>query len=104
MADYVIDRYGDKRHPKRKYMTNSEKEAETMLHLAVRVENGQNYQSIANSVNIKKFVPTMADITLSALKERIRARINQNPDERWLIVSGNTIAENSAPPVAYRQW
>lgn len=113
----------DKRHPKRKYLTNSEKKGTDMLHLAIRIKDNMNYEALARSINnwntkddtncpagVREGAPithpnnVMADVTVSALKERIEARINRNPDERWLIVSGNTIAESSAPPVAYRQW
>jgi hypothetical protein len=44
----------------------------------------------------------MADTSGSALKERVRQRILAHPHERWLILSGTTIAETSQPPVVFR--
>lgn len=104
----------DKRHPRGKYLTNSEKKGTAMLHIAIRVPEGWSYQDFANSINNlngdnSAGFPTaghkvVADVTLSALKERIKARIHHNPEERWLMLSGNTIAESAAPPIAFRQW
>lgn len=104
----------DKRHPRDKYLTNSEKGKTNMLHLALKVPEGWNYENLANSITnfgqgngtlgVSLVDQAMADTTASALKERIRARIHHHPDERWLILSGNTIAESAAPPVAFRQW
>ena len=90
-----------------------------MLHIAIKIpDEGWNYQAMASSITnwghpssaVADGTPIthpdnlLADVTLSALKERIKARIHRNPDERWLLLSGNTIAESAAPPVSFRQW
>jgi len=103
----------DKRRPRGKYLTNSEmsatldslaKKEEKMLHIAIRVEESQNYTSIANNINGHETFQIMAETSADALKERIRARIKANSEERWVILSGNTIAESSVPPVIFRAW
>lgn len=105
----------DKRRPRNAYLTNTEMAAltkclattekeEIMLHLAVRVEEGQNYNSVANNINANERPSMISDVSASALKEKVRFRINANPLERWLILSGNTIAESAAPPITFRQW
>lgn len=104
----------DKRRPRGEYLTNSEmsavldslaKKEEKMLHIAICVEENQNYNSIVNNINGgHETFQIMAETSADALKERIRARIKANSEERWLIVSGNTIAESSAPPITFRAW
>lgn len=104
----------DKCRPRNKYKTNSEKEGLPMLHLAIKVPEGWCYEDLAKSItNFGQGNGTlgrslvdqaMADTTASALKERVKARIQRHPDERWLILSGNTIAETTQPPIAFRQW
>lgn len=102
----------DKRYPREKYETTSEKKGNEMLHVAIKVLEGQNYAEMARmitehgqgSTSMSFHDNIMSDVTLSALKERVKARIHRHPDERWLLLSGNTIAESSAPPIAFRQW
>jgi len=95
----------DKRRPKSKYLTNSEKEAQPMLHVAVKLDRLDSYSTIRESLNSNvESVQSMAETDLSVLKERIRMDISNHPDNRWLILSGNVIGEASAPPVTYRQW
>lgn len=80
------------------------KEPKEMLHIAILVGEGQNYNSIANNIGRGEKPPTMAETSMDALKERVRDNIKQYPSNRWLLLSGNTIAEMSAPPVAFRIW
>lgn len=82
-----------------------------MLHVAIRIKDGEGYQDIARRINdhhaeidADSVPDMMADTSPNALKERIKVRIRQYPNERWLILSGNTIAETSSPPVSFRQW
>lgn len=75
-----------------------------MLHIAILVGEGQNYTSIANNIGRGEKPPIMAETSVDALKERVRDNIRQYPSNRWLLLSGNMIAEMSAPPVAFRIW
>lgn len=105
----------DKRHPKRKYLTNSEKKGTDMLHLAIRIKENMNYEALAEHVRhslgparddegLMAATAMLAASSNSELKQRVTDRIRLHPDERWLMLSGNTIAEMSAPPIAFRQW
>lgn len=84
-----------------------------MLHIAIKVRPGENYDTLASTLTCignGSYKPDLladaliADVTPHALKERLKARVMRNPDERWLMLSGNTIAETSMPPVSFRQW
>lgn len=105
----------DKRRPRDKYLTPTEKEPTEMLHLAIRVPATWGYQDLANSINNFEFGrkqgegAPITDMTIAAtstteLKQRVTDRIRANPDERWLLVSGNNIMEIDSPPVRCRQW
>lgn len=95
----------DKRRPRKEYLTNSEKGNTAMLHVAMLLPEGHNYESLSSLINSVGGLPkSISDTTLSALKERVKADIRLNPEHRWLMLSGNTIAETSAPPIAFRQW
>lgn len=43
-----------------------------------------------------------SDTSFESLKAWLNQRIRANPEERWLILSGTTLAEISAPPVSFR--
>lgn len=93
--------------PKSWGMYGFSKEGIEMLHIAIKLRVGDTYQTIVERLNDNsgiKAYESIADSTPHALKERLKARIAQYPEERWLILSGNVIAETSAPPVSFHQW
>lgn len=92
----------DKRYPRKKYLTNSEKQENAVLHIAVLVKEGDDFAEVAARINDGQNVTMIADRSQTDLKSRLRQRIQANPDEHWLILSGNTIAEISCPPVRFR--
>lgn len=100
----------DKRHPRDKYLTPTEKENIKMLHLAIRVPETWGYTDIINSINNAEATQpsgghkTIAALNTTELKQRVTDRIRANPEERWLLVSGNNIMEIDSPPVRCRQW
>lgn len=87
-----------------------------MLHLAIRVPETWGYTDIINSINNfgngsgrvgEQFfhgVGAIAASSTTELKQRVTDRIRANPEERWLLVSGNNIMEIDSPPVRCRQW
>jgi hypothetical protein len=83
-------------------------EKNRMLHLAIKIPEGWGYNELATSID--RMVPPhgghpmIADTSASALKEKVRDAIRRDPDARYLMLSGNTVAEMSAPPVTFRQW
>lgn len=89
-----------------------------MLHLAIKIPDGWIIDDMAKSINnwctkrgtnahpsVKEGMPithpnnVIADVHPVALKERLKNRLSQFPHERWLILSGNTIAETTPHPV-----
>jgi hypothetical protein len=96
----------DKRHPRYKYSTNSERKEQmgkAVLYVAVSVHEAQDYELIAAQINQSTHVfGQMASTDYSALKRRIEDRIRNNPSERYLILSGLTVAETTHPPVTFR--
>lgn len=86
------------------------------LHIAILVPDGWGYESFVSSIRNwnngsgKEGKPPthpdklIAAHTVESLKEQVRYRINKNPDERWLLLFGNTIAEYQEPPVRFYQW
>lgn len=76
-----------------------------MLHLAVLLESGVLPERVVHFINRQDHVylwsRVHADTSVDALKKWVTARIQQAPSERWLILSGNTIAEVS-PTIAVR--
>lgn len=44
----------------------------------------------------------IVDRSYEVLKRKVEARIKQEPNEKWLLFSGTTLAETSAPPVTFR--
>lgn len=81
-----------------------------MLHLAIRIKTKaidyQNYQVLATYTNNEGVgaEDILAATSDTILRERVAARINKFPEERWLILQGNVVAETSAPPVNFRTW
>jgi hypothetical protein len=100
---------GFRKNPKR----HLEKEA-PMLYLAVLLPNQDavGYQVIADEINNTYVnngsdsfgLKTIADTSQSALKEKVRQDIANNPDHRWLMLSGNILARAEHPPVRFSQW
>jgi hypothetical protein len=78
--------------------------AKNALYIAVAL-NYHSYGRIADAVNGVKsvgYVEVHADTSFESLKAWLNQRIRANPEERWLILSGTTLAEISAPPVSFR--
>lgn len=86
-----------------------------MLHIAVKIPAGWCLDDMVSSINhwnstpgVKEDKPIthpdnlFVDMSQDALKARLRVRISAHPDEQWLILSGNTIAETASPPVRFR--
>lgn len=73
-----------------------------MLHIAVQIDEGQDWNKLADMINDRHRPTMMAETSASAIKERVRQRVIAYPNERWLILSGNTIGEISSPPVRFR--
>lgn len=72
-----------------------------MLHIAVRMTINADLVAFIND-ELSTKPPVMAGRTKEEIQERIRARLAQYPDEKWLICSGNTIGERADPPVRFR--
>jgi hypothetical protein len=88
------------------------KMAKNTLFVAVRID-GEPYDGVASIIRqtlgpsrddgALLSAPTMvSETSFEALKAWLYQRIRANPDERWLILSGTTLAEISAPPVSFR--
>lgn len=74
-----------------------------MLHIAIELRNNASFEDMASFLRHASSPPViLADTSQSALKERIKARLASYPDEKWLILSGNTIGERAEPPVRFR--
>lgn len=76
-----------------------------MLHIAVRISSYPNLEElvgelVSHNVNTVK-LGLMANTSAAVLKEMVRVRVSSNPEERWLICSGNTIGESASPPVRF---
>ncbi len=83
---------------------HKENNVANMLHMAIMI-NGVTYEEIAHAASKGVFLEpskVMADTSADAIKEKIRVRISAHPEERWLILSGNTIGEIASPPVRFR--
>lgn len=85
----------------------------TMLHIAIRIgaSGGMDtFDLIAAQITaigrgtttLSLVDSVMADTSAEGLKGRIRSRISVHSDEKWLILSGNTIGEIAEPPVRFR--
>lgn len=77
-----------------------DQETTTMFHIAIRwspdLDMVEVVMSTSNNQNL------LAGRTKEEIQERIRTRLSQHPDEKWLICSGNTIGERADPPVRFR--
>jgi len=79
------------------------KEQKVMLHIAIRTTPNFDYAALAIALNdVTAPIHFLADTSQDALKEKLRVRIGLHPDEKWLILSGNTIAEMASPPIRFR--
>lgn len=79
-----------------------EKMSKPVLYIAVQIGNAP-YNEIAALINDNPSkLATFSDTSYDALQARLRQRILTYPTERWLILSGTTLAETSAPPVIFR--
>lgn len=85
-----------------------QKKGTNMLHMAIRVNPQMSYDEIATTIREREGAEMsrmiIAAVTQPELKERIKARLSQYPEEKWLCLSGNTIAEIEQPRVSYRQY
>ena len=79
------------------------------MHIAVKFEEGEDWSEVSKRITThglfgveSVYCNVMADPSQSVLKEKLRARISSFPHEKWLILSGNTVAEKSEPPVRFR--
>lgn len=80
---------------------NSKQETTTMIHIAVLWTPGLDMVAVINGVSHNSST-LLAGHTKEEIQERIRTRLSQYPDEKWLICSGNTIGERADPPVRFR--
>lgn len=84
-----------------------------MLHIAVRIndmsigdihayisEYGMRVYDSNSAVGTP--IPMVVDTSAQSLKNKVAERIKVRPEERWLILSANTIGEISTPPVVFR--
>lgn len=84
-----------------------------MMHIAIRIPPETSIQAIVSSINnwnsgsglegkpLTHPDYLIASMSQDELKARISVRIQTRPDEQWLILSGNTIAE-SRPAIRFR--
>lgn len=76
-----------------------------MLHIAVRISGNRSLEEIVRELishNVNAIeLGLMANTSAAVIKEMVRVRINRNPEERWLICSGNTIGESASPPIRF---
>lgn len=71
----------------------------------IAVEIGEtSYEAIAKEIEEQTLPPRsmLADTSYQRLQAAVKRRILSNPAEKWLILSGTTLAEVSAPPVVFR--
>ena len=79
-----------------------------MLHIAIRIANASGTEflmaTIVEMINEGRTTEhvVLADQSADGIKQKIRDRIALHPQERWLILSGNTIGELASPPVRFR--
>ncbi len=75
--------------------------AKNTLYVAVRI-NDMSYQQVAHALNSNMQMEAEARTSYEELQAFLRMRIQCNPIERWLVLTGTTLAEISAPPVSFR--
>lgn len=78
------------------------KQEKSMLHIAVLMVPSVDLVDHINNTSTRQQPPMFAGRTKEEIQERIRARLSEYPDEKWLICSGNTIGERADPPVRFR--
>jgi len=82
-------------------------EKNSMFHIAVQCADkayAPTYSELVEAINHggTGFPMMIADTSGDALKEKVRVRIEKNPSERWVLLSGHTLGELAAPPVRFR--
>lgn len=75
-----------------------------MFSIAIRITDLTKDQ-LMSRINAGNFesVHAKAAESESILREWLRQHITTYPDERWIILSGDTVAEISNPPVIFRK-
>ena len=73
------------------------------LYIAVLVTG--SYEEMADSIDEGVFPENglMSETSFNKLRERITGDVQSNPTHRWLVLTGTTLAETSAPPVTFRE-
>lgn len=93
-------------HPWHKQQDNPV--AKIAIYIAIRTD-GDNFQQMADRID--SFKPMhdlgmsaliMSETSLNLLKERLTKRIQDHPEETWLITTATTLAEIAGPPVRFR--
>lgn len=90
----------------RRHAWHKSKEAKTMtrtnkIYLALMIDEARDYNRLADDIRHHRHIPFDADTSFSALKFRVEEMIRNDPNKRFLICGGTTIAEISAPPVRW---
>lgn len=69
------------------------------MHIAIRQHDGFSYDELVKQINTNPLsLDFIADTNGAALKQRVQARIEANPDEVWLILGGHTVASGKRRP------
>lgn len=69
------------------------------MHIAIKQYDGFSFTDLAHQINKNGMdFDMLADTNGAALKQRVQARIEANPDEVWLILGGQTIASGRRRP------
>lgn len=108
VSDYKADRFrlAGRHHPAhhnaamRQALDTLAKQQDTtnMLHIAIRYFADVDMVNVINNDSPNNGT-LLAGRTKLEIQERVKDRIAQNPGEKWLICSGNTIAETQSPIV-----
>lgn len=78
------------------------------MHIAVCIDypgapdtyHGTMLGKVQDGLNRGKFITSDSQ---SELKERVKDAISRDVNQKWVIFSGNTVAEMAAPPIRFRQ-
>lgn len=86
--------------PYQQLVTQGEKKMAQYIHVAILTDgDGFSWSELAKQINSNVVdFDMMADTDGTVLKERLKARIEHNPDEVWIMLGGHTIASGKRRP------
>jgi hypothetical protein len=75
----------------------------SVYHMAILLPAALDDMDLKESIENKNDTLTMmCETSPHVLKNRVTERIRQFPNERWMIMNSNSIAEIDSPPVRFR--